>query len=85
MIDRVQQYTSLGFSDDAIFDIIERCATNITAVIKKETPLEGKTHNQVYKGWGIGPDVDRMDTLQAVAGTITRTPAQYVEGERVTK
>ncbi|KAH6666785.1 hypothetical protein B0J14DRAFT_434891, partial [Halenospora varia] len=84
MIDRVQQYTSLGFSDDAMFDIIDCYATNITAVIKKENPLEGKTHNQVYKGWGIGPDVDSMDTLQAAAGSITRTPAQYIEGERVT-
>lgn len=84
MVDRVQQYTSLGFSEDAMFEIIERYATNISTVIKEENPLEGENHNQVYKGWGIGPDVDSMDTLQAAAGSVTRTPAQYIQGERIT-
>lgn len=84
MVDRVQQYTSLGFSEDAMFDVIERYATNISTVIKEENPLKDENHNQVYKGWGIGPDVDSMDTLQSAAGTITRTPAQYIQGERIT-
>jgi len=84
MVDRVQQYTSLGFSDEAISDVIERYATNITSVIEEGNPVDGKNHNQVYKGWGIGPNLDSMDVVQSIAGSVTRTPAQYIEGGRIT-
>lgn len=78
MVDRVQQFTELAFDEEALFTIIERYAENITEIIKKQN-IANKNGNQVYAGWGLGPQVDSMSLAMMVAGSVIRTPAEYFE------
>ncbi|KAL3422221.1 peptidoglycan binding domain containing protein [Phlyctema vagabunda] len=81
MVDRVQQYTPLSFNESAIFTVINRYAENISAIIKRDNPLDKDDHKQIYRGWGVGPSIDSMDWKMKGAGSVTRTPGQYVDEE----
>jgi hypothetical protein len=84
MVDRIQEYTSLGFDFVALQNIVKRYEDGVMNTIKKHNEAvqkPGEKPQRVYRGWGVSPYVDSFEGMKW-PGSLVRTPGNYPEKGR---